>query len=84
MKKIETKQELTTYLHEKYVCYTSNSHYLYMLNDLLIVQSKQYRAKLMVDEYLQLFPDQDFYLIEDKPEDINEQKDIEYYRFKNK
>lgn len=82
--KINDFNEAITYLKQGYVLKTDDGSYLKYYNGYIFLSSENLKLKLKLNNYSKLFNHKNYYLIEVNDNQVDYQKDLEYYSFRNK
>ncbi|WP_075878404.1 hypothetical protein [Merdibacter massiliensis] len=88
MEKIETFEQTYQYLKEgEIVCYRDGNQQLYcgMRNEKVHINGTYVHYVLEIDDFVQMFSKQNFYLYKKQtPVEISKEKDEEYYSWQHK
>lgn len=80
-------REVVNYLKEKEIVYTISKGkitYYYLQDEVVNVKGVDCHYKIKLDDFINLFSKENFYLYTPKDEKINDEKDEQYYSWKNK
>lgn len=84
MEKIESFQFVLDYLKNKEVVITKNKTSFSLLDGKISVHTKNCHYSITIDEFKELFSKEEFYLYTNIQSSIDEEKDADYYSWKNK
>lgn len=74
-------------LKEKEIIYTKTKGkitYYYLNDDKIIIKAISYHSTISIQDFIDLYKNEDFYLYLPKDENINIEKDEQYYSWKSK
>lgn len=84
MEKIESFKEVLEYLSQGEIIRLANGNYFYVRNDSIVSYYRGNRIVMKLEDFIDLYQKNDFYIYEDNSTVIDPLKDEEYYSFKHK
>ena len=83
MQKIESFKMVIRYLKDREILLTADRQAFWYDKGQITVNSPKARYHLSMDDFIELYQKETFYLYKNQEESIDTQKDEEYYRWKN-
>ena len=84
MEKINSFDEVLLYLKEKAIITTDGKNMFYLKDGKVIHKFKGNSLSLKKEDFISLYSDEEFFLIEDNSVYIDDNKDEDYYRYYKK
>lgn len=84
MEKIESFKEVLEHLSQGEIARLANGNYFYVRKDNIVSYYRGNRIVMKIEDFVDLYQKNDFYLYEDNSTVIDPLKDEEYYSFKHK
>lgn len=84
MEKIQSFEETLIYLKDKAVLTTNGRDMFYLKNGNIVYKFNGNSLSIKKEDFVTLYKDEDFYLLEDNNVYIDEAKDEAYYRYYKK